>query len=73
MTGRNEYVELTKGRGRVDAVVVVPMTQNSHMIRGILVNASPTSSTLPGSTKTWRMALTVKTIFSTVDAYHNRL
>jgi phosphopantothenoylcysteine decarboxylase/phosphopantothenate--cysteine ligase len=28
VTGRIEYVELTEGRGRVDAVLVAPMTQN---------------------------------------------
>ena len=29
VTGRIEYVELTEGRGRVDAVVVAPMTENA--------------------------------------------
>ncbi len=29
VTGRIEYVELTEGKGRVDAVVVAPMTENA--------------------------------------------
>jgi Phosphopantothenoylcysteine synthetase/decarboxylase len=41
VTGRIEYVELTEGRGRVDAVLVAPMTQNeaAKVVSGIADDA----------------------------------